>query len=199
MAVLNYQLTGVLPQDAVGVPIQVPPTGVLIDNLALSAAISNMALTSNVVTITTVATHNYHVGQKVTVLLLTGQTLFADCNGTFLITGVNAGAKTFTYSLVHANIVTLAATGSTTVYNVSPMPTDTYEMTFVFPAKSFQLIVVPLDATDATMSYTSGGGIAGSFPLFQNVSNAICGTEGDTVYIQRTTTTRIAFIFSVGR
>ena len=74
--------------------------------------ISNVALTSNVVTITTVETPNIPVGALVTI----------DCSnnnvdGTFTLTGVNTTAKTMTYALVGANITSAVATGSVLVKN----------------------------------------------------------------------------------
>lgn len=78
------------------------------------AAISNLALTSNVVTVTTATNHNLSIGQTVTVAMLTGPTLFADVNGTFIVASIPT-ATTFTYAFTHANISTGAATGTLTV------------------------------------------------------------------------------------
>ncbi len=198
MPITFPQTTGTLPRDAWDGQIQVVPTCSLVDNLALAATITNAARATTTATITAVA-HGFKVGQKVTIALLTGPTGFAALNGTYLITAT-ATADTFTYTTTTSGTVTTgAATGTATAYNLSPMPTATTELTFVFPAKSFQLVVIPTAATDATMSYISGGGLGGTFPLFQNVANVICGVEGDTVYVQRTTTTPIAFIFSCGK
>ncbi len=178
--------------------IQVSPTAQLWDGTALAATISNLALTSNVVTITTSATDNYAIGQRVTIAMATGPTLFADCNGTFVIASTPSGT-TFTYAFTHADIVTGAATGTSTTYQLSPIPTGTNQQKFVFPTGSFALIIDPTAANDATMSYTTGGGIGGLFPLNQGTANVISGTEGDIVYIQRTTTTPLSFQFAMGK
>lgn len=179
--------------------VQQPPTAQLWDGLALTASISNSALTSNVVTITTSAAHGYTVGQRVTVLLLTGPTGFAAMNGTFVIASVPT-TTTFTYAKTNANLTSTASTGTTTAYQLSPMPTATTELKLVFPGGAFALVVIPTaTVTDCTFSYTSTGGIGGTFPLYANQSNVICGTEGDVVYIQRPTTTPIAFQFAQGK
>jgi hypothetical protein len=68
--------------------------------------ISNVALTSNVVTITSTA-HGLAVGQAVTVAAVTNTAV----NGTFVIASVPT-ANTFTYALVHANIASGADTGT---------------------------------------------------------------------------------------
>lgn len=192
------RLTGTLTQDANNQAVQVAPTAQLWDNLAKVKTASNLALATNVVTITTSAVHEYEVGQRATVALLTGPALFADVNGTFVIASVPT-TTSFTYAFTHPDIITGAATGSTTAYNLSPIVTGTTEETIVFPARAFALIIVPTDATDATFSYTSTGSIGGTFPLTQSVSNVISGTEGDVVYIQRTTTTKLAFQFACGK
>ena len=188
--------SGQLQTDANNIPIQQCPAASLSDNLALSATITNLALTSNVVTIT--ATHAYVVGQKVTINLATGPALFADCNGTFVIASVSTTVS-FTYALTHANISTGAATGTAKAYQLSPVATGTSEVKFVFPSKAYALIMTPTDATDATFSYTSGGGVGGTYPLYQNTANVIAGTETDTVYVQRTTTTKLSFQFALTR
>ena len=75
-----------------------------------TATISNVALTSNVVTITTSAAHGYGTGQSVIVAATTTTSV----NGTFTITSVPS-TTTFTYALVAADIASVADTGSTYV------------------------------------------------------------------------------------
>ncbi len=193
--------TGTLQMDANNREVQSPPGFSLIDGSALSGTISNLALTGNVVTVTTSNTHGYKVGEQVTVALLTGPTLFADCNGSFIIATV--GATTFTYAFVHADITTGAATGTALAYMCSPMPTATTTLALVFPPKAVHLVVMPTTATDAVFSKTSTGTITqtgtytngGNFSLTSGTANHINGVEGDTVYIIRTTTTPIYFAF----
>jgi len=73
--------------------------------------ISNKALTSNVATLTTSATHNLTVGQTV---LVSG--VDSTFNGTVVVTGVTG--TTFTYALVAANVSSTASTGSVTALTV---------------------------------------------------------------------------------
>lgn len=185
---------GTLQRDANMQSVQVSPTSQLWDNTASAATITNLALTSNVVTIT--ATHNFAVGQRVTIALLTGPTLFADCNGTFVIASVSTTVS-FTYAFTHANISTGAATGTATANYLSPVPTGTSQIALTFPAKAIALIIVPtVSVTDCTYSYTTSGGIGGTFHAFTGVSNVISGTGGDVVFIQRGTTTPLDFQFA---
>lgn len=197
--------TGQLQKDSNSAAVQSPPGFSLIDGAASAKAITNLALTSNVVTITAVA-HGFVVGQQVTIALLTGPTLFADCNGVFLIASVPT-ADTFTYAFTHANISTGAATGTATAYMASPMPTATTTIALVFPPRAIHLVVIPTAAGDAVLSHVSTATLpqtgtytaGGNFLLVQNVANHINGVEGDTVYVIRTTTTPIHFSFDLLR
>lgn len=73
-----------------------------------SVAISNVALTTNVATITTAANHNLVVGQVV-VVDASNNTF----DGTFTVTSVPT-ATTFTYNKTAANVGAVAATGTVT-------------------------------------------------------------------------------------
>ncbi len=184
--------SGTLQRDANMQSIQVSPTSQLWDNTASSATITNLALTSNVVTVT--ATHNFSVGQRVTIV--TPTTAFAALNGTYVITTVSTTVS-FTYALVTGNIGSAAATGTATANFLSPVPTGTTQIALTFPAKAIALIVVPTTSvTDCTFSYTTSGGIGGTFHCTSGVSNVISGTGGDVVYIQRGTSTALDFQFA---
>lgn len=74
-----------------------------------SATITTKALTSNVVTLTTSATHPFAVGQQVIVAI--GDTTF---DGTYTITGTPTGT-TFTYAKTHANVGSTGASGMAVV------------------------------------------------------------------------------------
>lgn len=192
-------LTTTLTRDANHDAIQQATASTLQDGSALAGIITTAARSTTTATITTSPAHGYAVGQVVTVALLTGPTGFAALNGTYVITTVGS-TTTFSYTTTTSGTVSSgAATGSATANQLSPVPTGTSEQLFTFPPGSFALVIIPTDATDATFSYTSGGGIGGTFPLYQNVSNVISGIEGDRVYIQRTTTTKLAFQFACGR
>jgi hypothetical protein len=69
-------------------------------------SITNFALTSNVVTITTAATHNFVTGQSVLVQLVTN----AAKNGIFVVTGTTS--NTFTYAFTASNVGSGADTGT---------------------------------------------------------------------------------------
>jgi hypothetical protein len=71
------------------------------------ATITNVALTSNVVTIT--ATNDYVIGDSVVVAAVTNTAV----NGTFTV--VSASSSQFTYALTHANIASGADTGTATL------------------------------------------------------------------------------------
>ena len=77
-----------------------------------TVSITNTALTSNVVTITTAVAHGLGVGQVVTVACTTATTL----NGTFTIASVPS-TTTFTYALTASNIASAADTGTVTFTN----------------------------------------------------------------------------------
>jgi len=81
-------------------------------------AISNVALTSNVVTITLSAAHNMLVGEVVTVGCSNPLV-----NGSFAIASV--GASTFTYPLTASNITSASATGTVTNGAAVPVGTNT--------------------------------------------------------------------------
>lgn len=74
------------------------------------ATVSNKAVATNVVTLTTSAAHGFLVGQTVVVTGMTDATL----NGTFVITLVGS-TTTFSYALTHADVASAAATGTATV------------------------------------------------------------------------------------
>ncbi len=76
-----------------------------------TVAITNVALTSNVVTITTAVAHGLGTGQVVTVAATTN----TGVNGTFTITGTTS--TTFTYALTASNITSVADTGTVTFTN----------------------------------------------------------------------------------
>jgi N4-gp56 family major capsid protein len=80
--------------------------------LSTTTTITNVALTSNVATITTAVAHGLGVGQVVTVAAVTATTL----NGTFTIASVPT-TTTFTYSLTATNVTSAADTGTVTFTN----------------------------------------------------------------------------------
>jgi N4-gp56 family major capsid protein len=79
--------------------------------IATTTTITNVALTSNVVTITTGVAHGLGTGQVVTVAAVTN----TGVNGTYTITGTTS--TTFTYALTASNITSVADTGTVTFTN----------------------------------------------------------------------------------
>ena len=79
--------------------------------LSTTTTITNVALTSNVVTITTGVAHGLGTGQVVTVAATTN----TGVNGTYTITGTTS--TTFTYALTASNITSVADTGTVTFTN----------------------------------------------------------------------------------
>jgi len=75
----------------------------------INATVSNKALTSDVATITTSATHGFSVGD---IAVVTG--VDATFNGTHYVTGVPT-TTTFTFAKENANVTSAAATGSAAV------------------------------------------------------------------------------------
>ena len=90
-------------------------TDLSLDNISkASRTISNVARTSNTVTITTSAPHGYSVGDSVTVTA----TANTDLNGTFNILTVTS--TTFTYDKNGANITSVADTGTVVFTYTTP-------------------------------------------------------------------------------
>jgi hypothetical protein len=83
----------------------------LSSNILQSATVTNVALTSNVATLTTATSHGFSVGQLVTTTGITNNSNLFDVTAQ-LITSIPS-PTTFTFVLVHANVNSAAATGST--------------------------------------------------------------------------------------
>jgi hypothetical protein len=108
---------------------------------AQSFNISNKALTSNVATITTSATHNITVGQSIYVSGVgTGN---GDFDGTYTVTAV--GATTISYVNVYTNVVSVAVSpvGKVAVLAVKDIKCDSNE-------------IPQLDGANLTLTYTGG-------------------------------------------
>lgn len=95
------------------------PTGTVVDDLApaavwtftdySTATVSNKALTTNVVTLTTSSAHGFQVGNDVTVAI--GDAVF---DGVFKIASTPT-TTTFTYAKVNANVASTGTTGTATI------------------------------------------------------------------------------------
>jgi N4-gp56 family major capsid protein len=80
--------------------------------ISTTTTITNVALTSNVVTVTTAVAHGLGTGQIVTVAATTNTGI----NGTYTLASVPS-TTTFTYALTASNITSVADTGSVTFTN----------------------------------------------------------------------------------
>jgi len=80
--------------------------------ISTTTTITNVALTSNVVTITTAVAHGLGTGQIVTVAATTN----TGVNGTYTLASVPS-TTTFTYALTASNITSVADTGTVTFTN----------------------------------------------------------------------------------
>ena len=103
--VVNQPLVFFLP-DVVGT--------VKNNSVAKSATITNSARTGSLVTITTSETHGFLAGDTVVVAGTNGN---PSIEGTWVITEVNAGAKTFKYNSTATGTITSAADTGTAVVN----------------------------------------------------------------------------------
>lgn len=108
--------------------------------------ITNVALTSNVATVTLDSVSGLNTGDAITVAC--SNSIFT---GAATITGVNTGAKTITFALTHANVGSVAATGTvigvrtTTSITVKPGAVVVVE----FTTRKHYIDAVPVTANDA--------------------------------------------------
>ena len=104
-------LTTALAQDA----LNDAEFGTITVASAVTPAISTVALTTNVATITTSAAHGYASGDSVTIAALVNgsgnASADADLNGTYTITGVTS--TTFTFAKTHTNITSHSVSAGT--------------------------------------------------------------------------------------
>lgn len=103
------------------------------NDTTILSSISNLALTSNVVTVDTSANHNLAVGNKVRIENLS-DTSWTFLNGQEVTVATVVDANTFTFAFTHANVTTEAITeGTIRVFKPSmrvPCPTWTeYDLT----------------------------------------------------------------------
>ncbi|MEI6374705.1 MAG: hypothetical protein WCP26_13065 [Actinomycetes bacterium] len=91
-----------------------------LNSATTSKTVSNVALTSNVATITTSAAHGLVIGQPVTISGLTAGTAL---NGSYLVATVPT-TTTFTVAKTNANITSAASSGTVTIPTVSAASTS---------------------------------------------------------------------------
>ena len=105
-------------------------------NTSITKVVSNKALTSNVATLTTSATHGYVVGDVVTV-----SGVDETFNGTYVITVVGS-TTTFSYAKVATNVTSVADTGASVVYGRNELAEN-------------ELLTVTLSAVGSTTAATN--------------------------------------------
>jgi len=110
-----------------------------------SRTISNVALTSDVATITTSAAHGYSTGNVVTITGLSQTVL----NGTYTITGTPTGT-TFTYARTNANITSVASAGTAVVVteDTNIMQLGTFAPEEVWAPGQSKTIQIPISIDD---------------------------------------------------
>lgn len=94
----------------------------------VARTVSNKALTSNVATLTTTATHGFKVGQSVVV-----SGVDATFNGTYTIASTPSGT-TFTYAKTAADVASVASGGTVTSDSAQYPPAGSYPITITAAA-----------------------------------------------------------------
>lgn len=122
-----------------GAPTLTTFTFVHTNGTLANRTVTNVALTSNVATLTTSTAHGFTTGDTVVVSGVTNNSnLF---NGTYTVTGTPT-ATTFTYAKTNANIGSAAATGTPLVYASSAAATGTSPNVY-----EEALVIIPLDSS----------------------------------------------------
>lgn len=193
-APVEAALTGVQQVDANYIPVATGGTGTSFRTATESTVtVTNIALTTNVLTVT--GTHHLAVGEIVTLALLTGPTLFADCNGTYVVASVSTTVS-FTVALTHADIASGAATGTATAFYESPVAAGTTLIRLTWPtnAVSLQLYTTAVMSIQPTAT-TIAAGTGGSWTTIANTIYTIKGKPSDVTYIIRTNSGLVHFKF----
>lgn len=145
----------------------------------IQKAISNVARTTNVVTITTSTAHGFTAGDYVTIAAVTNTSL----NGTFLI--ATAATNTFTYAQTGSDITSAADTGTALDITYCNL---TNNVTGTLPAANLGTVPVSSGGTGATSVFpnsaligntTSTGAVTAVRPSTNG--NLLTSTAGSTV------------------
>jgi hypothetical protein len=139
--------------------------------------ITNVSLTSNIVTVTTSAAHNFAPGQTVVVAATTTTSI----NGSFVIL-TSPTTTTFTYALVLGDIVSTADTGTSTV------STGRWNTYMLGTAPNYFLGQVTIGSTTLTNGYLAVAGTQSSATsqLYVGGTNSFTGTTPIAIYCNPT-------------
>jgi hypothetical protein len=128
-------------------------------DLTFAKTISKVAVTSNVVTITTTAAHGLVVGMTGTVAATTNTAV----NGAFTVTTVSPTTNSFTYAKTTTNIVEAIDTGTVTAAAALTTPE-----TMANPTTTLGVY----DADDVVFADVPAGGSAGYVVLYRDTGSA---------------------------
>ena len=158
--VVNYGFTGTLPASS-------------------AFTITNVSLTTNIVTVTTSAAHNFAPGQTVVVAATTTTSI----NGSFTIL-TSPSTTTFTYALVLGDIVSTADTGTSTV------SINRWNAYMTGTAPNYFLGQVTIGTTNLTNGYLAVAGTqsGATSMLYVGGTNQYTGTTPIGIYCNPTLT-----------
>lgn len=198
MSVVPKLVTNTLLQDANNREVQNPNGFTGRDATALTLTISNVALTSNVATITVASTTGLSVNQYVRITLNSADSDYAatsDLEGTYKVASIPGGTS-FTFAKTHANISSAAITGTAVLGDaintgqISPIASDTTEVALTFPGATGTraagvTLTFWLPSNSGTVREVSGGATGWVVPVLAAQIFRINGKPGDVVYIGR--------------
>ncbi len=153
---------------------------VTVSGVDLQLQVTNKALASDVATLTTSTTHGYAVDDVVVVAGVDDT-----FNGTYTVTGVDAGAKTFTYAKVATNVTSAAATGTATrsLFNTTATIDTVTSTTFTYNDRggvaiartggavtSFSPAAGAVASTSSLASSTTGYNVPGSITFNEDLA-----------------------------
>ena len=145
-------------------------------SFAAAATISNVALTSNVATITT-GTHGFYTGQTVTISSVPAPN--AVLNGTYTITSTPS-TTTFTYALTNANITSTASTGGASIPAFNRTVTGNFTLNgAAFTANTGNSITMANGSTITKLTannFNSSGGVYNIGTASTDIINVVIGS-----------------------
>jgi len=160
------------------------------NNLRIST-ISAAALESNVVTVTTSASHNLLSGDKITISNLTGSDLDPTPNGSFTISGLGAADGSDT-----ATKFRFALTGGDTTFTVTSNPVVASDFTKVASGAYTQpekLAATGFTITNGQATVTVSNTLTAGDKVILTVAGGSTLTQGDTFIVSEATSSAFKF------